>query len=233
MRGKTWPVGDTAPIDHRRVLGELVIVLVALLLAGCAGILKPAPPDAPGPTPTPTPSPDPEPVCAPPGLVGECWHKPPGQDWQFIPKPPALPPVKPKPQARVYWHGGKTSKGKKDGTCVSGGGRCVADATPAQCAPGWCEQWTTEDGKQCFVDPVKGPRLCCPPGCEGSAQRFPKEVSLMGGTSPAWTLEKDPGSRLSLVEDPWFGIVVGKGKGRLRWCFPNGATCSKWLAINR
>ena len=69
-----------------------ILMLVAVCALSCGGGHHP-PPQPPQPPPEPTPTP----VCVPPDLVTECWHKPPGEDWQFIPAPVDPTPEPPPP----------------------------------------------------------------------------------------------------------------------------------------
>ena len=204
------------------MMRRIAVLFTALCVCAACG-WNPGPPDpapipTPVPTPTPTPPPppppDPEPVCAPPDLVTECWHRPPGEDWQFIPKPPPPPPPPPPgrcpvgtPQAR--------------GPIPHGNNRF--DATPAVCRADW-----TPD---CFTG-----RYCHPMACEGpdsADDRTFCEQELMGGTHPVWDLWNSTGNLGVQLEDGWFGRLTGHGEGDLFWCFLNRKACSKKLPVSR
>lgn len=227
--------------------GLALLLLVALIsMASCGGGNPVPQPPAPPPSPAPPPPPPFDEACqalldlglpwcdAADMTCGDCLHNPTAdprhcQRAEPCPEPPPEPPPPEpiRPQARVYWHQGATV-GK---TCVATG-RCIADATPAQCGAGWCRQWKAQDGTACFVNDAGQERYCCPPGCEDDEGTYPRQVQLMGGPAPIWHLEVESGT-LRLVDDPWFGIVAGSGKGELWYTFPNGKATSARLRVDK
>ena len=113
------------------------------------------------------------------------------------------------PQARIYWYGNN-----------------IADATPALIHPDRCEEIYEEYGW--FKD-----RYACPVAPDDHPLRGELEVELMGGDRPVWELEVYEGNLDWTWVHGWKAKVIGKGRGRLRWKFPNGRAKSKWLEVSK
>ena len=203
----------------------LGFALLLVFLTSCA--FNPKPPPPPDPCPV-----SPYPWChetIPPMTCGDCIHQPLGEECPVLaPECPVKPPPPPPPPPQ-----GRCPQGKPQARGPIPHGRGVWDATPAVCKPDW-----TPD---CYTG-----RYCHPVACEGPDSADDREFceeQLMGGTAPVWELDVSEGS-LCLVPSEWFAILGGKkggfcrrgsgsGKARLRWCFPNGKACSKWIEVSR
>ena len=224
----------------------LLPVFMLALLGGCFGGGSPPPQPPP-----PPPPPDPSPVCVPPDIVTGCWHRPPGEDWQYIPEDEHEPLCKPDVLVTGCWH----KPPGEDWQFIP------APELPPEPEPGDEECTTRLDGEPLMGGPTSHqarvydctpliknmercrdlgflidgqPRVRCPAAQEGSPQRYPCEVELMGGPVPAWELTVTSGDlkRGNSSED-WAFRIKGTGKGKLRACYPNGKACSDWLAVSQ
>jgi hypothetical protein len=218
---------------RRGPTAALVILALPLLLgADRCSISWPQPKPSPTPTaepspePTPTPTPQPSPQCPDPGnreiFACDCYK---GTEWVACPTPtptPAPTPTPPpgtgcsaplygNPNMGAYWYSPQR----------------IADATPRLCDADRCRAVGYPD------------RNCCPVVPDGHPERARCECLVMTGVAlsvcaPAWELVVDEGPLAWDFDDTgWKAVLSGRGKGRIRACWPNGRTCSKWLEVDR
>ncbi|MCU0294372.1 MAG: hypothetical protein MUF10_20685 [Thermoanaerobaculaceae bacterium] len=241
-----WPGGlavilTGAPVALLIVLALLrrgptaaVVVLALPLLLGAdrCSVSWPQPQPTPTleptlePTPKPTPTPTPGPqscadLACPPDQV--CIHevgRPPYCAPAPFPTPSPTPtppsatcsaPLNGTPNMGIYWYSPQR----------------VADATPRLCDADRCRAVGYPD------------RICCPVVPDEHPERARCECLVMTGVAlsvcaPTWELAVDEGPLAWDFDDTgWKAVMSGHGKGRIRACWPNGRTCSKWLEVDR
>jgi len=183
----------------------VVLALPLLLGADRCSISWPQPQPSPTPTAEPTPTPEPTPVPTP--------TAPPTPAPTPTP-PPATgcsAPLYGNPNMGAYWYSPQR----------------VADATPRLCDADRCRAVGYPD------------RICCPVVPDEHLERARCECLVMTGVAlavcaPAWELVVDEGPLAWDFDDTgWKAVMSGHGKGRIRACWPNGRTCSKWLEVDR
>jgi len=228
------PSRPTLPAAGRRRFSRAgaAPAVVLMLLAGCFGGGGGQPPQPPEP---PWVCPIPAPWCDEVGQQcstpeSPCVHNPTDDPEAcelaaacLEPEPPPEPEPEPEPEP-----GDDVCTTRLDGEPLMGGPtshqKRVFDATPLLKNMERCRDLGFLINGQ--------PRMRCPAAQEGSPQRYPCEVELMGGPVPLWDLVVESGDlkRGNSSED-WAYRVKGSGKGKLRSCYPNMRACSRWEDI--
>jgi hypothetical protein len=192
-------------------------VLVLAVCVGCGGWWPPIPPPepqptpTPEPTPTPTPEPPPEPVCSPGGC--DCYHKPPGEDWQWIDCPDPEPPPFDWEECEARYESGVCLDGVPEMGSYWYQDR-ILDATPKIRNRARCEYYGFYYNGQ--------PRQGCPTVLDGDPRRLASERELMGGDRPVY---RTTGDLTCVIVNNWFCKVRGT-EGTVQACYPNGKACA-------